>query len=368
MMIQVFDANWDRTVYAYLTHSLDLPQSIDLSTSRSWPGVANFENVGGRLLVSSGIEPSVTSYEISDDLRWTEGGTISFINYGFEDANLYGQFVVDENTVYYPYGSGARLIWSPTTMTVTQDLTDTSLAPQQNGLALEGAGNRGYIHFKNGVEVALDYSGEEGGSPDTFVAVYDPQTHTESSITTIPCPGLGYATQDEQGNTYYTTWNSSGIIAALFGVEPKPCHARLKPDHTLDWTSDLRDLTDGRYVNSFLSIGQGKAVGNVLHHELVDADWNAGYNDDVAAQLSQDGAHWRLWLFDLENHEAHPIEGISEATGATSQVAVLDGRVFLFVRYNNWDRSKIYEIDREDGIVTERSDTVGDVHKWIRIR
>src|SRR5687767_11399893 len=57
MMIQVYDTE-DRTVYAHLTDSLDLGE-IDLAEAREFASVANFVPYDGRLLVSSGLAPTI---------------------------------------------------------------------------------------------------------------------------------------------------------------------------------------------------------------------------------------------------------------------------------------------------------------------
>ncbi len=43
-----------------------------------------------------------------------------------------------------------------------------------------------------------------------------------------------------------------------------PCNVRLTPDGELDeeWTTDFTDWTDGRYVNNFRYVGDGRAVGD----------------------------------------------------------------------------------------------------------
>ncbi len=55
----------------------------------------------------------------------------------------------------------------------------------------------------------------------------------------------------------------------------------------------------------------------------------------------------------------------TSAIGDAVQFAVLDGRTFVFLPYDEWGRTRIYEIDAE-GVATERGDTVGDVFKCPR--
>ena len=53
--------------------------------------------------------------------------------------------------------------------------------------------------------------------------------------------------------------------------------------------------------------------------------------------------------------------------GSSAQFAVLDGRTFVFLPYEQYRRSKVYEIDA-NGRATEHLDVLGDVFKWIRVR
>src|SRR5688572_4969960 len=76
----IFGADGDRAVYLSLSNSLDEPTfSIDEALEQS--GVANSEPINGYLYVSSGEEPLITRYSITDDLRWVEEDQVSFANY-----------------------------------------------------------------------------------------------------------------------------------------------------------------------------------------------------------------------------------------------------------------------------------------------
>jgi hypothetical protein len=370
MMIQIYGTD-DRTVYVHLSKSLDLGPTLDLSRAREFAGVANFAPVNGRILVSSGLEPSITEYEIGEDLSWKQGRSVSFANYPLEDnANFYSQFVLDEQTVYLPFDVTSRLIWNPSAMTITQVLEDSKLELMKGGLKASPGGNRNGIRFEGPVQRSFIYVDEDyfAFAQESAVAIYDPASHGERQIVSLPCPGVDMPSRDEQGNTYYSTWNFQGT-RALFGQGPKPCIVRLKPDHTLDeaWTTDLRDLTGGRHVNNFRYIGKGRAIGNVLHHELLAANWSGGYDPKVAEQIAKEGDYWRVWMFDLNQRTAKPVEGIDVVTGMGTQFATLEGRTFLFVQYERYGRTRIYEID-ESGLARRHADTQGDVFKWLRVR
>lgn len=368
MMIQVYDTE-DRTVYAHLTKSLELGE-IDLSLAREFASVANFVPWNRHLLVSSGIGPTITEYEVTDSFEWLEGRTIGFSGFPVGDnANLFGHYFLDEHTAYMPYGKTSRAVWDPTRMEIVATRDDSELELSRGDLLLENAGNRNSISFEGETQQVFFYVTEDWFrlGPESMIAFYDPETHDEVRTLAVPCPGLSVATRDEEGYTYYGTWMSP-IPLALFGEGPEPCNVRLTPAGELDaaWTTDFRDWTDGRYVNNFRYIGAGRAVGSVLHHEMLDVDWEGGYDPDYDELIAYGGA-WHLWLFDLEAETAHPVEGIDVAMGDAVQFAVLDGRTFVFVPYDEWARTRIYEID-DSGLATEHGDTLGDVFKWVRVR
>lgn len=369
LMVQIYDPD-DRTVYFTLSNSLDF-DDVDLTQAREFASVANMAAIGGKLLVSSGTAPTITKFDISHDLEWTELDSVNFMDYPFSDnANFYHQYILNEETAYMPFDVTKRLIWNPDEMAIEDTREDSDVPLEKGGLRAESGGNRNSVRFEGPVQQPFFYTDEDffDFAQESVVAIYDEETHEEREIVTLPCPGLSMASQDEEGYTYYGTWDFQGT-RALFGEGPKPCIARLKPDLTLDegWTTDLTDLTDGRQVNNFRYIGKGRAIGNVLHHELLEADWNGGYDPDLAETIDAGGEFWKLWLFDLEAHEASPIAGTEEDLSSGAQFAVLDGRTFIFVPYDEWSHTKIYELD-DEGSAVERGDVLGDVFKWIRVR
>jgi hypothetical protein len=207
---------------------------------------------------------------------------------------------------------------------------------------------------------------------ESVITSYDPVTHAERDALSVPCPGLAIATSDEAGYTYFSTWDYLPGFA-LYGIGPAPCAARLTPEGALDeaWTTDFTALTGGRFVSNFRYIGAGRAIGNVLDAERaaqdLGADFSGPVDPEIVTSLWQTAPHWSLWMFDLEAGTARPIEGVDVDLGAGAQFAVLDGRTFVFVPFDEWARSKVYEIDAE-GVATEHFEIQGDVFKWVRIR
>lgn len=373
MMTQVYSTD-DRTVYLSLSNTLDLEQ-VDLKQAREFPGVANFAAVGGRILVSSGQESTVTAFEIDEELRWKQQKVVDFSNYPLPDgdyANFYHQYIVDDHTAYLPFEVTKRIIWDPTDMKILRVDEESALEDKlkTGNLELGPGGNRNGIRFEGPVLQPFFYHNMDWTDygAESHVAVYDPETHKESKIIELPCAGLSMTTQDEQGNVYIGPWSYIGL-RKLYGIGPAPCVARINADLTLDeaFTTDFTDLTDGLYVNNFRYIGKGKAIGNVLDHNMLNADFSKDFDPDVEEAAWKSGAHWSFWIFDLEANKAWPVEGIENDIGSGAQFAVLDGRTFVFLPYDDWSKTAVYELDSE-GQAEKRFEVDGDVFKWVRVR
>jgi len=369
MLSQVYGPD-DRTIYVLLTDTLD-PVNVALDQAREFAGVTNFNGINGRLLISDGSAPIITEYDITEDFQWIEGRTVSFAAFPLEDnANWYAQFVLDDHTAYLPFEGYKRIIWDPTDMVIKDDLEDSNLQFELNGLLLSPGGNRNGFRFDGPIMQSFFWHDADWylyGS-ESVIASYDPATHMETSLITVPCPALSNATKDENGYIYYSTWGYSPVLA-LYGVAPAPCVARITPERTLDaaWTTDLTAMTEGRYGGNFRYIGNGKAVANILHHELLNADFTGPLDPAVYDLAGTSGPHWKVWLFDLNTQTGAPLQGVTVDVGPGAQFAVLEGRTFVFLPYEDWGRTKVYELDAA-GVATEHFDIVGDLFKWVKIR
>jgi hypothetical protein len=367
MMLQVYDDSGDRTVYVSLSDTLGV-SSVSLAEAREFPGVANLASIGGKLLISDGNEPKITEFDVTDAHEWREGRSVSFGEYPLDDnANFYYQFIVNEHKALLPFAGTKRVVWDPGAMKIIGALEDTTLVGKEDPLVLEAGGNRNGVRYDSSIVQAFFYHDEDWSTygKGSHLVVYDADTQKEKKVIDVPCPGLSLATRDEAGATYFGTWDIS--VATLAGKAPATCLAKVSPTFELEGTTDLRDWTGGRFVNNFRYVGGGKAFGNVLHHEELGVTSPAQLDDKALGDLWMSGPHWRLWLFDVEKKTGKPVEGVDVALSSGAQMAELDGRTFLFVPYDDWGRTKAYELDA-DGKATPRFDTVGDVFKWVRVR
>lgn len=367
----VFTPDGERTVYIALTNSLDVSE-ISFDDARELVGVANSQAIGGKLYISDGESPIITRYEISDDLRWLGGDPvddrIDFEGFPLADnANFFGQYEVDEHTMYLPFEASKRIVWDPTELKITEVLEDSELEVQRDGFVLEPAGNRTGVRYDGPVMQAFFYRDDDwyrygATSP---IAVYDPETHRETSIIEGPCPGLAVPSIDEAGNTYFSAWDYTPLFA-LYGAGPAPCVARVTPDRKLDesFTTDMTEWTGGHYVMNFRYVRDGWGFADVLMHEELDADFTGKLDPAVLDQI-WDFSHFQLWKIDVERGEAAPYEDVEGGSFGWS-TAEVDGRTFLFVPQDGGARTKIYELD-EQGNATEFLEVLGDA-SWEKVR
>jgi hypothetical protein len=367
MMTQVYTAD-DRVIYFSTSDSLDI-DSVDFGNATEAFGVANFTTLDGRLYISSGEEPKITQYNVKADHSLEETGAISFGAYPLGDnANFYYHLIVDENLAYLPYEETKRIAWSPKDMTILDDM-NTSTVPATNGaLKATSAGNRTGIKFPNGPVMAPFFYTDEMWSDfgtKSQIATYDKTSHTEAKIQEVGCPGLALTTRDESGNTYFST-NMYSPVKYLYGVGPAPCVVRAKPDGNIDtaWTTDLTSMTGGRYVSNFRYLHDGLAFGYVFDHASAGFDLNMPY-DPAFEELAYEASLYKLWLFDLETGTGKEITGLD--VGEAYQHAVIDGRMFLMAIYDDYGKTRVYELGT-DGVLTKKFDVDGDVFKWEKLR
>ena len=366
MMVQVYSTD-DRTVYVSLSDTLDV-NSVPLAEAREFPGVANLGAIGGRLLISSGAVPEITEFRITSRHEWVEERTVSFASYPLSDnANFYYQFIVDDEHALLPFDGTKRILWNPAEMVIDRLIEDTMLSPSEPGLTLEAGGNRNGVQYPASVMQTYFYHDEDWydyGSK-SHIVVYDASTFAERRILDVPCPGLTIATRDEAGNTYFSNFGLP--TRSITGDAPATCLAKVDPEQSAVETFDLREWTDGRWVSNFRYVGRGKAFANVLHHEALGVTVPSESTMEQLDSLWKSGPHWKLWLFDVAQETGAPVSGIDVAIADGAQTAVLDNRSFVFLPYDDWGRTRAYEL-MSDGTAAERFDTAGDVFKWVRVR
>jgi hypothetical protein len=365
------------TGYIALSHSLDVTEE-SFANAREFPGYVTMQAVEGQLLVASAEEPSVTRYSVGDDLSWTDGDTLSFANFGVpaDGVSFFQQYFLDPHVAYAEFGVSSRVVWDPTNLTIEMPKEDSALVLERDGMLLYGNYNRNTFASPNGVIKPFSYHDDMWfeWSADTNLAFYDPQTHAESAVLNVPCPALDTLSRDEDGNTYLSTWEYS-TLHALTGSGAAPCVVRLAPDGTLDptWNPDLGSLTGGRYVKAFRYLGDGKAIGSVLHAEEYGEGFDfSSYLDNVDDFWANEGKYHRFWLFDLPAQTAAPVTGLAfDFVQPSFFQAQLDGRQFIFANPDDTNQSEgtvMHELALDSGTATPLFRVPGDALQWLKLR
>lgn len=366
--VVVFDPNFDATTYVALSSSLDFGPD-PLSGAREFTGFQSIAAAGGRLLVAG--EATVARFEIDEQLTWTGGPRLDFSSYGISDASFSSQFFLNERTVYATANITKRVVWDTFDFSIVDFKEDTQLSlDPAGGLQLQFAFNRtSRVPSRGAVMVPFYYRDADWFefSDTSRIAVYDPQTHEERALIDAPCTALENATQDELGNTYFSTWNVRPT-RHLYGRAPEPCVVRLSPDGQLDeqFSPDLSAWAGGRVPMVMRYLEDGRAVASYLHADELNVDWSGDYDDAVIEEVTL-GSHFRLWLVDFEAQSASELPGVIGMDGQFHG-RTHEGRHFVFLPYDGYARTKVYEIRPEDGTAVEHLDTAGWVYDLVRVR
>jgi hypothetical protein len=364
------------TGYVALTKSLNVAD-IDLGQAREFPGYTSVGVAGGQLLVNpSPAQPAIQRYRISDDLRWTDSGTVSFANEGVEEVGFYRQYLRRDHEAYVDVDVTGRVIWDPIALTILGRSADGILPLQRDGLDLFANFNRTFFTFANDVIRPFSYHAQDWFTwgPDSKIVVYDATTRAPTTVIDVMCPGLDTVTRDESGDTYLSSWEYPALHP-LMGTGAAPCTTRLKPDNTIDasWSADMRDMTEGRFAVNFRYIGAGKAIAAVLHAEAYGPNFDFTHlAENVDDFWSTASNFHRLWMFDVGARSAAPVSGIDAFSFVNPNFfhATIDGRTFVFLgdgSTSNPAETVVYEIN-DDGHATRRFAVPGTVTQWVRIR
>jgi len=346
----VFGADGDRQVYVGLDDSLD-DFKFSTGSAREFAGVASLEAIDRTLYVASGEEPTITRYQITDEFEWIEESSVSFSNYPLSDnANFFYQYRADDHTWYLPFDGNRRILWDPLELKLLGTRDDSSVPLEQEGLMLEAGGNRTGVRYEGSVLQPYFYHDDDwlNFAPASPIAVYDPNTHAETAVLEAPCPGLAVPSVDEEGNVYFSSWDHTPYFA-LFDAGPPPCVVKVSREREIDvdFTTDLTELTGGRYAMNFRYVRDGWGFADVLHHEELEGDFTGEPDIDVLDQIFE-FTHFHLWRIDLKNGRAERYEDAETGSFGWS-TARIDGRSLLFVPQDGGAKTKIYELDVDGG-------------------
>jgi hypothetical protein len=337
----VFD-DTNAATYVALLDSLD-DQQVDLSTAREFVGWSSIASHDGAIFVGHGEEPEVTRYSVTEagSLASGDGQTVSFASYGLSTAPLSFNTFVDRRMAQMALEETSRILWDPVEMSILDSVETPQVAAERDGLTVTAANYQGRFVRPDGVFQPFFWHDIDWYEfhQQSQVAIYSRDGSAEALLD-VPCPALQIVTEDEDGNLYF-----SGMVDTIpyqlreTGGGLERCVARIDAGaHQLadGWPRRFEELTEGRPAGVFHYLRDGIGILTVYHVENVDPgsdtfidDW---YTDN-----------WALWLVDLDEWRAEPIEEwpLGSANIFFSRV---DRRLFVHAVAADFSSTTIFEI------------------------
>jgi len=357
----IFD-DTGQTTYIALVDSLETQPTVTLDKAREFAGYAAADASGGKLIVGDGEKPQLTRFAIGEDGSWTQEQTLSFSN--FASASLTASVFVNPTKAYAPFDGTNHVVWDPQEFTLVGPMT----APASIPLTREGlAVSRGYGHVIVGNYVYQPYYWSNENytkyTETSQVAMIDTTKDEVVAAVDVPCPHLHIASQDEEGNTYFSNGQGSVAAAVLGADHPKNCLARIKAGETaLDttFTKKFRDLTEGREGNNFIYLRDGIGFFNVYHAERDNV------TPSTEPSVIDYSANYHLWTLDLKTMQAKMMEGIDYAGGQYVAFKI-DDRTFIAIPAGDYSSTAVYEI-LPSGVAEKRFDVQAWMFHMFRVR
>ncbi|MFP2903882.1 MxcI [Pyxidicoccus sp. 3LFB2] len=350
--------------YVSVFDSLDVT-GLDLEKAREHSGFATIGAVDGMLFVGSGEAPELTRYNVADDGSLTEAGKLSFANYGLASAPLYLNHFVDSSSAYMVLEESRRIVWNPSTMQISGPAEAPGLEREREGLVVKSSYDRAMV--AQGGYSFQPFYWTDGAYydflPTSQIAVYSHADDRLVKLLDAPCPGLDVATQDEDGNIYFSNWVFSAAAPVLEDDAPETCVVRIKAgEQAIDaaWTRSLAAMVGGRQTAAFRYLANGVGVVAVFHEE------NVTINDQTEPTVITGGNHWKLWRVNLSSGTAAPVEGLDFIAGGYYAFRI-EGRTFLLLPTSDYAKTAVWELG-VDGAAVKRFETLGWAYQFVKVR
>ncbi|HET8935326.1 MAG TPA: hypothetical protein VFN67_17880 [Polyangiales bacterium] len=326
----------DETVsYISVLDKLD-GQTLDFSGSREFSGQADLWVASNEIFISDGETLEIGKYTLQDK-KLKDAGKVNFSNTGVVEVGFWTSVFISPEKAYVFNNTAEAIIWNPKTLEITGSI---KLPEFKNRDALEpfpGYSDRAaVVRGKRLFQPIYWTSTENFFSYDNASQILIIDIEKDEVVETLdaPCPGLDFATQDDDGNIYYSSWVFAPPAAAVVD-QPKTCIVKIpaSDDTKVETAFNVADVADGHEGGALRYVGNGKAVLSVFHPEHATGD------TDV--QTVAFGPNWRFWSIDLKSQKAEAIEGIDWNAGAayTSKVGT---DTFLLVPDGDYASTTFY--------------------------
>lgn len=327
------------TTYVSLLDSLDVPH-VDFDSAREFSGTADIWVHDGALYVSELETLTITRFSLSDG-QLVEGPRLSFANYGLTDFGFWLNTFVAADKAYFLNGAGEYVIWDPQAMEIIGSIALPELAPRASLEAFPAYADRSTL-VRDGLLYQPFYYTDDSFfayDPASSIVVIDIETDQVVDVLDAPCPGIDFATRDDDDNLYFSSWVYAPGAAAVLD-QPTTCVAKLAAgSDTPSKLFDLPALTAGREGGAFRYLGDGKALMSVLHDEHSTAS-------DVSEIAF--GGNWQFWLYDLASDSAIQVDNFDWNAGAAYDVR-LSGEPHMLVPSADYASTRLFAIDTNGG-------------------
>jgi hypothetical protein len=339
------------TTYVSLLDSL-APQSVDLADAYEFSGTADLWVNEGDVFVADGESLTVTKFAL-EGRELVERERLSFGSYGLTSLGFWLNKFISPTKAYLLNGASEVIVWNPESMEISGTIPLPALEAPDGFQVFNGYSDRAAVVRDGKLYQTLYFTDEAffQYTPSSAIAVFDVASDELLEVLDAPCPGLDHATQDENGDIYFSAWVfAPGGAVAL--DQPSTCVVRIPSgSDTPEVAFTLADVTDGREGGVMRYLGDGHALISVLHDERVEL---TPETDPSAVAFA---ANWRFWNYDIASGTAEPIESIGFNAGAQYSFDI-DGTTRMLVALADYSATDVYDVTPA-GETTKVIDTAG---------
>ncbi|HEY8946297.1 MAG TPA: hypothetical protein VIM73_18730, partial [Polyangiaceae bacterium] len=291
----------------------------------------------GSLFVAEVESLTITKFSLEDE-GLVQTGRLSFADYGLTDLGFWVNSFVGPSKAYLLDRATQIIVWNPAAMEIVGTLPLPEFEERESKLPFPGYSDRAAV-IRDGLLYQPIYWADESFfefAEDSRLVVIDVAQDEVVDVLEAPCPGLDFATRDEEDNLYFSSWIFAPGGAALLD-QPQTCVVKIaRGEREVEKAFDVAELTQGRQGGVLRYLGRGQALLSVLH------DDNASSTE--VAKVAY-GPNWRFWSVDLDARSATRSDAIDWNAGA-AYAANADGRQLMLVPAGDYAKTTVYEVGR----------------------
>jgi hypothetical protein len=325
------------TSYVNVLGSLDA-QTLDYGKAREFGDMADIWAYDGSVFVAAASDDTITRYSVENG-QLVERGKLSLANYGPAEVGFWRNTFISPTKAYFLNGASDFIIWNPSTMTITGTLALPPLEARDGFMVYPGYSDRSAVIRDGKLYQPLYWTDSSyfQMSPDSRIAVFDVETDTLVDTLVAPCPGLDYATADDAGNLYFSSWIYAAG-GALVLHQPDTCVVKLPAGGAAPTVAfNFKDVAGGRQGAALRFIGHGKALMSVLHGEHTTID------DTTDAGTVTYADNWRFWLYDFATGTAEQLDAFDWNDGGQYSFTI-DGETYTLLSKSDYSSTSVYDL------------------------